>query len=58
MKRNGKQFPKKFFPKDAQRITNTQGIRVWLIAGKEYVSRADYLNQIKADTGTAVEPQA
>ncbi len=42
MKKNRRIIPTRFLPHSATRITNNEGQRVWLIHGKQYVSKRDY----------------
>lgn len=40
-------FSKKHFPPNAKRITNVQGIRVWVIGNREFPSRRSYFEWLK-----------
>lgn len=42
-------FNKKNFPKDARRITNAKGVRVWLYQGKEYLTKQELIDAYKLD---------
>ncbi len=62
MKKNSRQIiPTKFLPRGARRITNAENVRVWLINGKEFLSKAEYFQYLKdqalsSQANAAVEP--
>jgi hypothetical protein len=39
----------KSLPKDARRVTLPDGRRAWIIAGKEYASKREYLDSLKSE---------
>lgn len=48
MKKNNRQvIPSKFLPLGSKRITNANNERVWLINGKEFLSKAEYFQYLK-----------
>jgi hypothetical protein len=48
MKKNNHQvIPSKFLPLGSKRITNANNERVWLINGKEFISKAEYFQYLK-----------
>ncbi len=61
MKKNRTIIPTRFLPRGARRITNANNERVWLINGKEYLSKAEYFKFIEdrrlAETTTAAQPK-
>ena len=39
---------KKFLPKDAHRVTLPDGRRAWIIGGKQFASKREYLDSLKS----------
>jgi hypothetical protein len=48
-------FSKKFLPRNAKRITNEAGERVWLINGREYPSKRAYFEAVQARAAEVAE---
>jgi hypothetical protein len=45
-------------PAGARRTTNAENKRVWLIDGREYASRLDYFEQLRAAAQAAAKAEA
>lgn len=61
MKKNRNIIPTRFLPRGAKRITNADNDRVWLINGKEFLSKAEYFKFVEdqrlAQKLAAAEPK-
>jgi len=44
---NRRTIPTRFLPRGAKRITNANNERVWLIGGKEFLSKSEYFKFIE-----------
>lgn len=44
---NRRIIPTRFLPRGAKRITNANNERVWLIGGKEFLSKSEYFKFIE-----------